>query len=395
MIDFDTALVLIATHVAPLRSDDVAVADAAGRVLATPVIAAIDAPRHAVSTMDGYAVRDADLRGIGTTLTVTGESFPGQAFVGSVGKGQAVRIFTGAPLPDGADRVIVQENVGRDGAHIRVTQGHGSDHFIRAAASDFAAGDVLLPAGALLTPRAMVAVAAADCPIVHVTRPPLVAILGTGDELVDVGAARADPTRIPDSVTHGVAAMAAAAGADVVSRQHCSDALPVLEHAAAQALAAADLVVVTGGASVGDRDFAKAMFASQRLDLIFSTVAIKPGKPVWLGRAADTWVIGLPGNPTSAMVTARLLLQPLIAALLGQVRPAPLGWRQLQLAHAIEATGDRETFLRATWGRDGLTTVDNRHSGAQAALADADWLIRCPAGQGALTAGMAVTALRF
>ena len=155
------------------------------------------------------------------------------------------------------------------------------------------------------------------------------------------------------------------------------------------------LVIVTGGASVGERDFAKPMFAAHGLDLLFPKVAIKPGKPVWLGRVRETWVLGLPGNPTSAMVTARLFLLPLLARLHGQAMADVLRWRALPLASPLPATGSRETFTRARLDDGGLTPLSNQDSGAQRALAEADWLIRCPPDQPARGAGYAVTALPF
>ena len=184
-------------------------------------------------------------------------------------------------------------------------------------------------------------------------------------------------------------------GADWIGHQCVSDDLPALEAAAAAAVERCDLVVVTGGASVGERDHAKAMFAPLELDLLFSKIAIKPGKPVWLGRAGTTWVLGLPGNPSSAMVTARLLLAPLVARLLGQRVPAPIEWIDLPLAAPLPATDDRETFVRATLDSGGLTPLANQDSGGQRALGLARWLIRCPAGQPPLAAGTRVPALAF
>ena len=154
-------------------------------------------------------------------------------------------------------------------------------------------------------------------------------------------------------------------------------------------------MIVTGGASVGERDFARAMFAPHGLDLLFSKVAIKPGKPVWLGRARGKWVLGLPGNPTSAMVTARLFLQPVLARLLGQSAQAPLGWRHLPLAAPLGPTGDRERFVRAIWSQAGLVPLGNQDSGVQGGLAQADWLVRCPPEQPPQEAGTLVTALPF
>ena len=344
--------------------------------------------------MDGYAVIDGATRP-GEPLTVVGESRAGAGYPGNVEPGQAVRIFTGAPLPAGADRCIMQEYAARDGETVRFAEGYGPGWHVRAAGSDFAAGDLLLAAGTRLNPRAMIAAAAADVAGVPVARRPRVAIIGTGDELAPPGEAHLRVDAIPESVTYGVSAMVAESGAQVVHRVIGLDDLYALETAAGAALETADLVIVTGGASVGERDYAKPMFAPHGLDLVFAKVAIKPGKPVWLGRAKGKWVLGLPGNPTSAMVTARLFLLPLLARLQGQPVAEVLRWRSLPLAAPIGATGNRETFVRARWDEAGLMPLGNQDSGAQGALAQADWLIRCPAGQPALVTGQPVSALPF
>lgn len=384
----------MAAHVVPLGAEAVPIASAAGRVLAEALRARTAMPRVAVSVMDGYAVIDASTKP-DEPQTVVGESRAGAAFPHRIAAGQAVRIFTGAPLPAGADRCIMQEYAVRDGDHVRFVEGYGPSWHVRAAGSDCAAGSVLLAAGQRLTPRAMVAAAAADVAQLTVAHRPTVAIIGTGDELAPPGEASLRPDAIPESVTYGVAALAEQAGARVVSRVAVPDDLPALEGAAGSALSNADVVVVCGGASVGERDFAKPMFAAQGLELLFSRVAIKPGKPVWLGRAKGKWVLGLPGNPVSAMVTARLFLVPLLARLQGQAMSDLLCWRQLPLARPLGPTGDRETFHRARWDEDGIVPLGNQDSGAQSSLTAADWLIRCPAGLAAIEAGQLVTLFAF
>lgn len=392
MLTFDDAIALLERAVPPLPAEAVALADAAGRVLTAPVVARLDAPRQALSAMGGYAVRDATTRP-DAPLRVIGESRAGAGFAGMVGPGEAVRIFTGAPMPDGTDRCIVQEQARREGDHVRFMAGYGPGWHVRAQASDFVAGAELLLAGTRLSPGALVSAAGADVASVQVAQRPRLAIIGTGDELAPPGTAHLRPFAIPESVTPGVAAMAAEAGGEVVWRECGADALPALEKLAGAALAAADVVVVTGGASVGERDLARAMFAPHGLELVFSRIAIKPGKPVWLGQSQGRWVIGLPGNPVSAMVTARLFLVPLLARLQGQPVADVLRWRLLPLAGALEATGDRETFARAVWEEVGLVPVRNQDSGAQSALARADWLIRRAAGAPPGAAGEMVTAL--
>jgi len=202
MISFDEALALLVAAARPLGREQVRLAEAAGRILAEPVVAPFDAPATDVSIMDGYAVREADLPG---RHGVVGESFPGSAFAGTLGAGEAVRIFTGAPVPPGADRVVIQEVARREGETVMIGAPKGP-RFIRPAGSDFRTGDTLLPSGARLHPRALVAAAAADCGEVAVWRQPRVAVLGTGDELVDPGAARSREGAVPDSITLPIAA---------------------------------------------------------------------------------------------------------------------------------------------------------------------------------------------
>lgn len=394
MIDFDEAQRLIAAEVKPLASERISISEATDRVLAEPLFARSDAPRKPVAAMDGYAVIDASTRA-GVPLQMVGESRAGAGFAGRVETGQAVRIFTGAPMPDGADRCIMQEYASRDGNFVQFVDGYGPGWHVRKAGSDFRRGDMLLDAGTRLGPRAMVAAAAADVFEVAVGLRPRIAIIGTGDELQPPGTAWQQPDAIPDSVTFGVAALVTRAGGVVIDRQTGVDELTALEVLAGRALDMADLTIVTGGASVGERDFAKAMFASHGLQLLFEKVAIKPGKPVWIGRAKDRWVLGLPGNPTSAMVTARLFLLPLLARLQGQSIDEVLRWRTLPVAAPIAAIGGRETFMRARWDDEGLVPISNQDSGTQAAMASADWLIRCEAGQAAQAAGQAVHALAF
>ena len=377
---------------APLSSESVALAEAAGRTLAEDVTARGQAPRTAVSTMDGYAVVDA-ATAPGAWFEVIGESRAGASWSGTVQPGQAVRIFTGAAVPPGATRVIIQEHAQRDDAGVRFTPGYGPASYIRGPGSDFAAGAVLVPAGTRLTARTLVAAAAADRAELMVARRPRVAVLATGDELAAPGEAHRRLEAIPETIGLAVAAMARDAGAEIVARELCGDDPARLAAIAGDLLAAADLVVVSGGASVGERDFATANFAAHGLELGFEKVAIKPGKPVWFGRCGKTLVLGLPGNPTSALVTAALFLRPLLARLQGgDARPA---WRTLPLAAPLAATDDRETFVRARWDDAGLAPLGNQDSGAQSPLAEADWLIRCPAGQAALAAGATVRALTF
>lgn len=395
MITFDEALAHVRAVAQPLSKEAVAVREAAGRVLAEPVVARISSPRSDVSAMDGYAVREADLAVLPARLAIVGESFAGSSWKGTVHAGQCARIFTGAPVPGGADRVVIQEDVRRE-RNVAVIDRHpGKARHIRKQGGDFKEGEGLLPAGRLLDKRAIVAAAAADVAIVDVFTRPRVNILSTGDELAEPGTAAEEPDAIPESVSLGVECLAAEWGAVVVGRTRLRDDLPAMEQVAARAVAQADLIVVTGGASVGEKDFAKTMFDPAGLDLIFPKVSIKPGKPVWLGRAGKALVIGLPGNPTSALVTGRLLLAPLLAGLSGRDPAEALLWRTARLRSPLEACGARETFHRARWIGDSVELLGFQDSGAQKVLAEADLLIRQYAHSSALPVGSGVTILDF
>jgi molybdopterin molybdotransferase len=395
MIGFDEAVEKVRSVANPLGTETVPVVEAAGRVLALSVVAQIDSPRCDVSAMDGYAVRDAYLAAVPASLTIAGESFAGAGWSEAIAPGTCVRIFTGAPVPPGADRVVIQENVRREDDLAILAERPGPARHIRHRGSDFKSGDELLPAGRLLDPRAIVAAAGADVAELEVYRRPRLTILSTGDELAEPGVARDRRDAIPESVSFGVAALAEQWGARCIGRRRLRDELQQMLADADSALEQADVVVVTGGASVGEKDFAKAMFEPAGLDLVFSKVAIKPGKPVWLGRARDRLVMGLPGNPTSAMVTARLLLAPLLAGLSGRPIESALRWRSAPLASALKECGARETVLRARALDAGAEILSFQDSSAQMALADADLLVRQRANAAALSTGDLVDVLDF
>ncbi|MBA3048324.1 MAG: molybdopterin molybdotransferase MoeA [Alphaproteobacteria bacterium] len=395
MIDFDTALALILNEARPLPCETVALDAAGERVLATDLKARGDAPRTAVSAMDGYAVRDVDLATLPARLPVATVAFAGRADVPVLPAGACVRVFTGGPTPPGADRVVVQEIVSRDGDAALFEAPPGPGRHIRAAGSDFRAGDTLLAAGTVLGFRAMVAAAAADVAELSVVRRPRIVILGTGDELAEPGQALETAGGIPESVSFGVAALARQCGAQVLARRRLSDTPELLEAAARRALGEADLVVVTGGASVGEKDYARSMFAPFGLELIFSKAAIKPGKPVWFGRAGGALILGLPGNPTSALVTARLFLAPLVAGLAGRDPAALLTWRDAVLAAPLKPCGDRETFERGRRVDGGVAGLDVQDSATQKALASADVLIRRRPGAPGLSVGEVAAVLDF
>ncbi|MBP7651171.1 MAG: molybdopterin molybdotransferase MoeA [Phenylobacterium sp.] len=393
MISFDDAVALVATLARPLANERIGLDQADGRVLAVPVVAQWSSPAVAVSAMDGYAVREADLAGGPVRLPVMGAAYAGHGLDQALARGACVRVFTGAPLPAGTDRVVMQEVVGDEGPVAFFAQAPCGGRHVRAAGCDFRAGDELLAAGLRLTPQRLIAAAAADLSEVEVVSRPRVMILSTGDELHEPGHGTGVGGSIPESVSFGLAALVRAWGGEVAGRRRLGDQLPLLQAAAGAALEAADLVVVTGGASVGQRDYAKAMFAPFGLDCVFAKVAIKPGKPVWLGRAGGKLVVGLPGNPTAALVTARLLLAPLIAGLGGRDPRTALAWRAARLAVGLEACGDRETFVRARNVATGVSPLADQDSSSQKTLALADLLIRRRPGDGAAAVGDGVEVL--
>jgi molybdopterin molybdotransferase len=395
MISFDQASAIVGDAARPLGRECVPVGEAHRRILAEAVIARVDSPPADVSAMDGYAVREEDLLLLPARLRVVGESFAGAGFEGIAEPGCSVRIFTGAPVPREADRVIVQEVVRREEDAAVIDEYPGSAKHIRSRGSDFREGSLLVEAGTRLGYRELVAAAGGDWAKLSVWQRPTAVILGTGDELAAPGSAAGKPGAIPESVSFGIAALAEDWGASIKDRVQLPDDLKAMEEQAAHAVEQADLVVVTGGASVGDKDFAKAMFENLGLELLFSKVAIKPGKPVWLGRARGKLVMGLPGNPTSALVTARLLMAPLIAGLSGLDPRMALRWRKAPLRSPLPACGDRETFVRAREFQDGVEPVSNQDSSAQKTLVEADLLLRRRSGAAPASAGEMASVLNF
>jgi molybdopterin molybdotransferase len=289
----------------------------------------------------------------------------------------------------------MQEDVRRDGDVAVIARAPGPGRHVRRAGCDFHRGEVLLEAGARLTPQAMVAAAAADVGAVQVYACPRVSILSTGDELADPGAAATRPGAVPDSVSLGVAALAQVWSGGVVGRRRGADDLDRLVAMADVALEEADVVVTTGGASVGERDFAKAMFEPYGLQLVFEKVAIKPGKPVWIGRAGGRLVVGLPGNPSAAMVTARLFLAPLLAGLGGGTARDALAWRTAPICLPLAGCPDRDSFHRGRTTPKGVQPLTNQDSSAQKDLAAADLLIRRRPGARALAMGELAEVLAF
>jgi molybdopterin molybdotransferase len=322
-------------------------AQCAGRVLAADVAALRTQPPFANSAMDGYAVRADDLVP-GGELRVIGEAAAGRSFAGAIGQGEAVRIFTGAPIPDGADTILIQENADGVGSPtIRVREGAPQGKFVRSAGLDFTKGDVLLPAGRRLDSAALGLAAAAGHPALPVRRKPLVAILATGDELVLPGEP-VGPDQIVASNSFSLAAIVEQAGATALDLGIARDNHPDLAARIGRAQAAgADVLITLGGASVGAHDLVQEALTRAGMALGFWKIAMRPGKPMMTGRLGEMVAVGLPGNPVSSIVCGHLFVVPLIEALLGM--PAPERDRSEPgiLGRDMPANDEREDYLRS------------------------------------------------
>ncbi len=378
LLPVDDALARILDGVTPLDIERVDVADAARRVLAEDILARLTQPPFDASAMDGFALRAADIAELPATLRLIGEAAAGHAFDGAVGPGEAVRIFTGGPVPEGADTVVMQENATCDGETVTVNEGPAKGASVRPRGQDFSESDRLLPAGKRLNARDLLLAASANHATLPVRRKPRVALLATGDELVPPGETPR-PDQIISSVPTGLNAMLAAAGAEPERLGIASDTRESLD-AHLAAAADADLLLTIGGASVGEHDLVRAALVDASFDIDFWRIAMRPGKPLMFGWRGTTRVIGLPGNPVSAMICTRIFAFPLINALLG----AETGAQQLQRAtldRALEANGGRRHYMRGRIRIDPDTGVmkaaplPSQDSALMAALASADCLI--------------------
>jgi molybdopterin molybdotransferase len=370
-------------HTLPVES--ASLGDAAGRWSADPVIALRTQPAADLSAMDGYAIRFAELPG---PWKVIGESAAGGGLDVPLAPGEAARIFTGAPLPRGADTILIQEEAGRDGDQLTLTgegpPSHGAH--VRRAGTDFTRGDALIAPGAHLSPARIALAAIGGHGMLRVHRRPRVVLLSTGDELVPPGAP-AEGVRLPASNAPMLAALLGGMPVSIADRGIVPDRLDALI-TAFRAAGDADVIVTTGGASVGDHDLVRPALEAAGATIDFWRVAMKPGKPLMAGRLGDSVVIGLPGNPVSAFVTASLFLKPLLAAMMGAADPLPPA-RPAPLAAPLPATGARAEYLRGRWQDGAALPLSGQDSAALAMLADADFLIvRAPhspaAGAGAL-----------
>jgi molybdopterin molybdotransferase len=376
-----------------LAPEAVPLEQALGRVLAEDVVATRDQPPFAVSAMDGYAVRSTDTPG---SLALGGESAAGRGFEGICAPGMTVRISTGAAIPDGADAVVIQEDVRREGGNITVPVAEPGHH-IRPRGGDFTAGTVLLTAGRKLDGVAVSLVAASGAAVAPVIKRPRIAILSSGDELAAPGSPPGK-FQIFDSVTFGIAGLAQSWGGAPHRLGVEKDDAGTIARAAEKGLRESDLLVVIGGASVGDHDHARPALLRLGLELLVEKVAVRPGKPTWFGKTPQGLVLGLPGNPASALACARLFLRPLVEKMLGRDPQTSLAPRRGRLMHALPANGPREHYLRAILemdeeGRQTVRAFEDQDSSLISVFAAANALIRLPMDAPALEAGAMVEVL--
>jgi len=373
------ALARVLDGAQPLPCEAVPLTEAAGRVLCQDLAALRTQPPADMSAMDGYAVRAADVAQVPATLNVAGEVAAGRPFEGTVGPGQAARIFTGGVVPPGADTIVIQENTEKDGERVLVKQPEKPGRHIRRAGLDFKAGQVLLPKGRHLTDRDVMLTAAMNHPSVPVHRRPKIAVLATGDELRAPGSALG-PGEIVYSNGFALLALARAEGADVIDLGIVPDRVEATVEAIRRARATgADILVTTGGASVGDYDLVQRGLSAEGLALSFWRVALRPGRPMMNGRLGEMHVLGLPGNPVSAYVCALLFLVPLIRRLCGRADEAPAP-ESAVLGCDLPKNDERADYMRATLtpGPDGIPVavpVKIQDSSMMAALAKADCLV--------------------
>ncbi len=388
MASVEQALALIAEHGAARRlgRESVALAAAHGRILAEPVTAQVNQPPANVSAMDGYAVRHADMK-LSATLRVTGESRAGGPFYGKLNPGEAIRIFTGAHVPPGADHILIQEDTRRDGDTVTVTFEQPRPENIRRKGMDFAQGALLVPAGHALSEGAISLAAAGNTGRVSVRKAPRIGVLANGDELAEAGS-QLTTGQVVNSIQPALLAILCRWGAIALDLGVSRD---TEEDVRKRLAAPCDVIVSIGGASVGDYDVVRSAFAAEGFAPIFEKVAVKPGKPTWFSAKDSHLALGLPGNPAAAMVTAQLFLRPLIAALTGAT-PEPACLQRAHTTTPLPAAGNREEYLRAVLtldaeGRAHIRAAENQDSSMLSPFLTANALIHRPIKAPAAAAG--------
>ncbi len=380
-----------------LPREQIALAEGLGRVLSEDVAARRTQPPFAVSAMDGYAVRADDLGRIPAELRIVAEVPAGAGFGGHVGPGEAARIFTGAPIPAGTDTVVIQEDTKREGDRVRVLEAARRGRHVRREGLDFTEGEVLLTVGRRLTARDIGLLAAMNRPWIFVRRRPRIGILSTGDEIVMPGEP-IGPHQIVSSNSLALSALVSACGGIAVSVGNAPDDPEALRRIAGATLGV-DLLVTTGGASVGEHDLVREALAADGFELDFWQIAMRPGKPLMVGRYHGTPMLGLPGNPVSTFVCAVLFLAPAIKRLSGD-STADTGLSVARLGAPVAANDRRQDYLRArlaraTDGVDEVFPLEVQDSSMMRLLALADCLIMRPPHAPSLAVGEMVPVVHF
>jgi molybdopterin molybdotransferase len=398
MISVREATDRILSAFTPLGPEVVALDQALGRVLSAPVTARLDHPPQAVSAMDGYAVRSADVQQLPVRLKVIEAIAAGALPSQALGPGEAARIFTGAAVPQGADAIVIQENTEKDGDHVRIVDGGAAvkGKHIRGAGNDFAQGNVGVPAGRRLTPSDIGLAAAMNWPWLTVTRKPRVAIISTGNELVQPGETLA-PGQIIASNGFALAAFVTQCGGEALNLGIARDEKSALADLIDRA-AGADLLLTSGGASVGEHDLVQSVLKSKGMALDFWKIAMRPGKPLMFGTLGALKVIGLPGNPVSAIVTSTLFVGPAIARMLGETDVGP-HIVKARLGIDLPANDLRQDYLRAAVVEDETgfvaTPFGKQDSAMLSALSRSGGLVIRPPHAPAAKAGSEVEMVRL
>lgn len=378
MLSVDEAIAAILSNAAPVGVETISLSQTTGRVAAGDIQARITQPPFDASAMDGYAVHFDDARK-GAVLEVIGEAPAGTPFDGEIQSGEAVRIFTGGVVPPEADHIVIQEDVTREGDRITITEEQKKPRHIRKAGIDFREGDVLVQSGEIFHEIHGSILAAANIAEVSVYHKPAIALFSNGDELIEPGSTLR-VGQIINSNHYALTSLMNGWGGSVSYLGCASDKAASIENFFSKA-SDADVIIPVGGASVGDYDYVKSAFRNLGGEILFEKVAVRPGKPTWFGKLKGACVIGLPGNPASAIVTAALFAQPLIKRMAGKEGAGKLRIQKARLTGKIDSNGARETYLRARFFSDNdggrlVTPATNQDSSLLSPFTNANCLIR-------------------
>ncbi len=379
MISVQDAISALTQHRAAGADVLTPLSKALGGRLARDVLAKVTLPPRDASAMDGYAVRFSDVGKAGAQLTVIGEAPAGSPFGGAVGQGEAVRIFTGGAVPEGADHIVIQENASREGDILTTTTTNETRRHIRKAGIDFTKGETLIAAGTQLSPAHIALAAAANHDTLPIYKRPVIALIANGDELKEPGSPVQEGDVISSNAA-GLGALIQSWGGEVMDMGIAKDSVAAIT-ALIEAASAADIIVPIGGASVGDYDYMRTAFKEAGLELVFEKIAVRPGKPTWFGKLGEQRVLGLPGNPASATVCAHLFLKILMN------RADNIVTTKAKLTQALSANGPRETFARGRTevSDDGIAKVTpfpRQDSSLMTPFAKANVLLRLPPNTG-------------